>query len=126
MDDKYWDSEEYDFFNSLGDNEKLLYVYELLSDYVIDDYDFFEDEFDDEFDEELDGNYNELSKNKLIISSMDSIKLSGDKIDTIKEIAEIIMMNGLLMRVSDTAYFDDGSVLLTYNIIGKSYPICLN
>ena len=124
MDDKYWDSEEYDFFDSLDDDDKLLYIYELLSDYEIPEFD---DELDDD-DESVwdDDTQNPFSKNKLIISGMDSIKLSGDKIDTITDIADMIMMNGVMLHKSDTKQYDDGSVTLTYQIVGKSNPICLN
>jgi len=127
MDDKYWDSEEYDFFDSLDDDDKLLYIYELLSDYEIPEFD---DELDDDYDYDEsvwdDDTQNPFSKNKLIISGMDSIKLSGDKIDTITDIADMIMMNGVILRKSDTKQYDDGSVTLTYQIVGKSNPICLN
>lgn len=128
MDNTYWDSDEYDFFDSLDDEDKLLYIYELLSEYEIPEFD---DELDDELDDEdewgdNDDSQNPFSKSKLIISGMDSIRLSGDKIDTITDIAFMIMMNGVILKNSDTKHYDDGSVSLTYKIVGKSNPICLN
>lgn len=119
MDDKYWDLQEYEFFDSLSNIEKLIYLYELM----IDDYDYhdLDDEFDDEFDDDNDSNMDDK-----VINSMDSIKLTGEKIDTIKEVAEMIMMNGIILRSSDVSEVSDNLVSLSYNIIGKTKPICLN
>jgi hypothetical protein len=125
-DNNFWDSDEYDFFDSLRDSEKLLYLYELM----IGGYDYdniTDDDIDNFIDESLDDdNQNHFSKNKIIINGMDSLVLSGEELGMIQDVADMIMMNGVLLHSYDSNYMLDGSVTLSYKIIGKSHPICLN
>lgn len=124
VDSDYWNSGEYKFFSSLSDNEKLLYIYELIiyDENVDDDADEYMD--DDDWDDDFEDNIN---KNKLIINSLNSITLSGESMDTIEDIAALMMMNGMILfRCKDDTINKDGYVSLSYKIVGKANGISLN
>jgi len=128
MDGTYWDSDEYDFFDSLNDDVKLIYLYELLSDYCSDRFTDWDDSDDDDdwADESEDVEPKSESKNLVVISGMDSIKLTGESIDVIEDIARMIMINGVMLSNEKVDHLSDGNVSVQYKIVGKTKPICLN
>ena len=123
-DNQFWDDEEFDFFNTLSDNDKLLYIYDL-----------FLGDFDAEY--KMDGrleygdgdfDFDSSKKEKKYVSvSLNGGRLSitGPSLSIVSKISNLMMVNGMMF--ADTSVdFEKESVILSYRIVGKTYPMSLN
>ena len=121
---EFWDDEEFDFFNTLSDNDKLLYIYDL-----------FLGEFDAEYEMdgrlEYDADIPESSSSKkekkyVSISLTDGrLSISGPSLKVVSKISNLMMVNGMMFTDTNVD-FDDESVILSYKIVGKTHPMSLN
>ena len=120
----YWDDEEYEFFKSLDDNDKLLYIYDL---FINDEFDYsnLESDIEVEFEDDSDS----IIKDVQVVFSDDSIKIIGNSLTLQNKVATDLFLNGLILTDKDTIVKEtkDGiRIILSYKLIGVSLPISLN
>jgi len=120
----YWDDEEYEFFKSLDDNDKLLYIYDL---FINDEFDYsnLESDIEVEFEDDSDS----VIKDVQVVFSDDSIKIIGNSLTLQNKVATDLFLNGLIITDKDTIVKEtkDGiRIILSYKLIGVSLPISLN
>lgn len=118
--DEYWDEIEYNFFKDLDDEDKLLYLYDLMIGDFSDEY-YGEIEFD--FEEDSD----EIRQE--VLATFDEsghISITGSSKDTLTKVAMDMVMNGLILSDKVVSETQDGGYLLQYKIIGNSTPISVN
>ena len=123
VDNDYWDAEEFNFFSELNDTDKLMYIYEImLSKYS---FRFIDDEYDEDTDEDTDEdevNFDEFKTN----NTNTVIRLTGQSLESVNSIKDLMILNGLIVSESKIEYTDDGYVILSVTMLGKSHPICVN
>lgn len=120
----YWDDKEYEFFKSLDDNDKLLYIYDL---FINDEFDYSNLESDIEVEFEDDSN--NIVKDVQVVFSDDSIQIIGNSLTLQNKVATDLFLNGLILTDKDTIVKEtkDGiRIILSYKLIGVSLPISLN
>jgi len=124
--DEYWDDSEFGFFNTLEDEDKLLYLYDLMIGDFVHEYvgNDIEDVFEIEFEEEP----VEPIHQNVTVSFDDSgnIVFAGSNVMLLRKVATDMIMNGLILQNSQLSFEDDDTVKLTYELIGKSEAISLN
>ena len=142
----YWDEAEFNFFETLEDEDKLLYLYDLM----IGEFAYlpiheemerldaeeaelerlmngeFGDDEEDDWDFERDRN---AVKVEFIHGEVDDIiKLQGPTLEILLKVANDMQMNGMLLtdkKIEFTKY-EPWNVILTYKVIGQSPPFSLN
>ena len=143
---EYWDENEFKFFETLEDEDKLLYLYDLM----IGEFAYlpiheemerldaeeaelerlmngeFGDDEEDDWDFERDRN---AVKVEFIHGEVDDIiKLQGPTLEILLKVANDMQMNGMLLtdkKIEFTKY-EPWNVILTYKVIGQSPPFSLN
>tara|TARA_R100001015_G_C4548751_1_gene111086 strand:- start:137 stop:505 length:369 start_codon:yes stop_codon:yes gene_type:complete len=118
----YWDAEEFNFFSELNNTDKLMYIYEImLSKYS---FRFIDDEFEeddvDEEDEKISFDEFKLTDKHTVI------RFTGKNLESISSIKNLMMENGLLVSDCKIEHLDNGYVIMSVTMIGKSNPICVN
>ena len=124
--DEYWDAGEFGFFNTLEDEDKLLYLYDLMLGDFVHEYvgNDIEDVFEIEFEEE--DPIEPIHQNvNVSFDDRGNIVFSGSNVLLLRKVASDMMMNGLILQNSQLS-FEDDVVKLTYEFIGKSDAISLN
>ena len=145
----YWDESEFGFFETLEDEDKLLYLYDLM----IGEFSYMEihnemEALDDEERdlEELlraaeqaegiedDDTWNFETDRKLVKVTFedgvdcDMIKITGPTLDVLLKVASDLVMNGMILmdkKITFTKY-KPWNTILTYKLIGQAPPISLN
>ena len=120
----YWDDEEYEFFKSLDDNDKLLYIYDL----------FINDEFDySDLESEIEVTFEDDSNNVIediqVVFSDDSVKIIGNNLKLQSKVVTDLFLNGLVLtdRIVDVDESSDNMrIMISYRLVGISLPISLN
>ena len=148
MADTYWDESEFNFFETLEDEDKLLYLYDLMIGefaYLpiheeMERLDAEERELSrlmkaaEELEGEVDDNYDfERDRNAVKVEFIhgevdDIIKLQGPTLEILLKVANDMQMNGMLLtdkKIEFTKY-EPWNVILTYKVIGQSPPFSLN
>ena len=125
--DDYWDESEFKFYNTLHNEDKLLYLYDLFLGDFENEHLFINELDDTEFGFELDDNpqfrptvtaaYNSLNK-KMV--------LSGAELDVLVKVAGDLMMNGMLLCGSVLTINSKGMPILTYDMLDNGNPISIN
>jgi hypothetical protein len=130
MDDILWHEQDYDFYKSLSDKDKLVYITDMYSgffqklgddaDDVVDESEFIDNDDMDDTDEIGPGNN--------VVFELNMNNLNRDKLSVNMFITRL-SMNGLILSknhetVSSTPI--KTSLLVTYNIIGKIPPLSYN
>ena len=151
----YWDESEFDFFQTLEDEDKLLYLYDLMvgefaymeihnemeelddemreldelfkrAETELNEYSDDEDEEQDIWDFETDRNLVKVTFEDGVDS--DIIKITGPTLDVLLKVASDLQMNGMVLmdkRITFTKY-KPWNTILTYKFIGQTPPISLN
>ena len=125
---EYWDESEFNFFSSLEDEDKLLYVYDLMIGefaYEYEGVDTFEFELEEDTKEEFQTNVRmEFIREK----DSDKIALTGDTTFVLEKVANDLMMNGMVLmnKVVEFTKYEPWEVTLTFDLIGNTNPISLN
>lgn len=125
---EYWDESEFNFFSSLEDEDKLLYVYDLMIGefaYEYEGTDIFEFDIEEDTREEMQMNVRmEFVREK----DSDKIVLTGDTLYVLEKVANDLMMNGMVLmnRVVEFTKYEPWEVTLTLDLIGNANPISLN
>lgn len=130
MDDILWHEQDYDFYKSLSDKDKLVYITDMYSgffqklgddeDDVVDESEFIDNDDMDDTDEIGPGNN--------VVFELNMNNLNRDKLSVNMFITRL-SMNGLILSknhetVSSTPI--KTSLLVTYDIIGKIPPLSYN
>ena len=116
----YWDSDEYEFFDELEDNDKLLYIYDLML-AEIDDFMWGGDDADSDIWDELKRD-TEFSYDA---PSPKGVRITAKTLDDIQSIADLMMMNGAMLTDSKLTITKE-NVIMTYVLLGKCNPISIN
>jgi len=129
LEEEYWDDNEYGFFESLPDNDKLLYLYDLLLGGFTNEHyagEMVDDTPDLNF--ELDDNDGEVRQEVTVtFDEEDSrLALSGAKLEVLEKVAHDMILNGMMLFRKETIEATDGLAILIYKIIGTAPPICYN
>lgn len=125
LDNEYWDESEFNFFNTLEDEDKLLYLYDLMVGEFAHEYngEDIKNVFEFESEEEPTDN---LRQDIVISFGLDGkINFLGDDLSVLTKVSSDMMMNGLILSDAD-ASFEKNQVRLTYTLVGEGYPISLN
>jgi len=130
MDDVLWHEQDYDFYKSLSDKDKLVYITDMYSGFfqkLGDDEDDIVDESEFIDNDEMDGD-NEITPGNNIVFELNMNNLKRDKLSVNMFITRL-SMNGLILSknhetVSTTPI--KTTLLVTYDIIGKIPPLSYN
>ena len=151
----YWDESEFGFFQTLEDEDKLLYLYDLM----VGEFSYMEihtegealdnemeeldelfkraetelNEYSDDEDEEQDIWDFETDRNEVKVTfedgiDSDIIKISGPTLDVLLKVASDLVMNGMILmdkKITFTKY-KPWNTILTYKLIGQTPPMSLN
>lgn len=150
----YWDKAEYNFFETLEDEDKLLYLYDLMIgefSYMdihneLEDLDRQEKELGEMFrqlgeakseleddEEESDIWDFETDRSEVKVefqreSDGDYIKISGPTLEVLLKVANDLQMNGMILmdKKIDFTKYEPWDVIITYKIIGNGPPFSIN
>lgn len=130
FDAEYWDESEFNFFNILEDEDKLLYIYDLMVGEFVHEYnsggESINDIFEIEFDEEpMDNIRQDVT---LTFTDDGKIKFTGSELSILLKVANDMVMNGLILSNQNVEFtkFEPWDVILTFDLIGETSPISLN
>jgi len=134
--DEYWDGSEFGFFNTLEDEDKLLYLYDLMIGELAGMAIHNEMEAQDAEMESMDELLRmaeeeepvEPMHQNVTVSFDDSgnIVLAGSNVMLLRKVATDMIMNGLILQNSQLSFEDDDTVKLTYELVGKLDAISPN
>ena len=137
-----WDESEFNFFKTLEDEDKLMYIYDLCLGEFVDDFVFEEneDEMRDAMEQALrsmgesledvdDGEPDESFRNEIkVLVDTDLLTIEGPTLDVILKVANDMQLNGLILMDREVTFtkFEPWNVILTYKIIGNGPPFSVN
>ncbi len=134
--DEYWDDSEFGFFNTLEDEDKLLYLYDLMIGELAGMAIHNEMEAQDAEMESLDELLRMAEEEEPVepihenvtVSFDDSgnIVFAGSNVMLLRKVATDMIMNGLILQNSQLSFEDDDTVKLTYELVGKLDAISPN
>lgn len=122
---EFWDDYEFNFFMDLEDEDKLLYIYDLMIGDFTSEY-FGDEAF--EFELELE-NQTELPIRTEVVAMIGHdgyISITGPTEELLDKVANDMVMNGMILTNREVNIIDKGVILLSYNLVGKGNPISLN
>jgi len=149
----YWDESEFGFFKTLEDEDKLLYLYDLMiGEFAYIDIhnegEFLdeeerkleellgaeeqelgiddEDEDNDIWDFETDRNEVKVEFQKGV--DIDYINISGPTLDVLLKVASDLQMNGMILMDKNVEFtkYKPWNVILNYKLIGNGPPFSIN
>ena len=127
---EYWDVSEFKFFNTLEDEDKLLYLYDLfVGDFTNEFFSLAEDD-DIDFESDFDDSEDTNELHQQVVARIDKpnskLTLSGATEDILAKVATDLMMNGMILT-THTIVSEEGSPLkIEWDMIGEGNPISLN
>lgn len=111
IDSEYWDEDEYNFFNHLDDDDKLLYIYDLIINDFKDDY-----YADTQIESDI----------LVIFDSSKYVSITGESEEIVNTIANRMVMDGLVISQKTITTLDNGKCVLSYKIVANASPISIN
>ena len=124
-DNNYWDNVEYNFFNTLDDADKLMYVYDLMLGDFQDDYNGLDDDNDFDF-EEFDDAEPIRQEVTAIVDKSGYLSITGASVELLTMVVTTMVMDGMILSDKKITFSDSGEVSLHYKIIGTVNPISVN
>ena len=124
-DNNYWDEVEYNFFNTLDDVDKLMYMYDLMLGDFQNDYYGIDDDSDFEFDEFVDETPIRQEVTALIDKS-GYLSITGASVELLNKVVTTMVMDGMILSDKKLAMSDNGEISLNYRVIGTTTPISVN
>jgi hypothetical protein len=119
--EEFWDDYEYNFFMELDDEDKLMYLYDLMIGDFKDEY--FGNISDFEFeDDDMELRHEVLA----VFDAAGWLTITGSSKELLLKVATDMIMNGLVLSNKSISQMEDGDYLLQYKVISKSSPISLN
>lgn len=122
---EYWDGSEFNFFSSLDDVDKLMYLYDLMVGDFVHEYNGEPNVFDDSFEIELEEEEESIRHQVIVSFDKDSVDLRGTDIELLDKVIGDMVMNGLLVS-NKIVSFDGDNVLVRCRFVGETNPISLN
>jgi|TARA_R110000772_G_scaffold18669_5_gene52747 hypothetical protein len=127
MDDNdYWDEVEYNFFNTLDDVDKLMYMYDLMLGDFQNDYYGIDDDSDFEFDEFVDDDTPIRQEVTALIDKSGYLSITGASVELLNKVVTTMVMDGMILSDKKLAMSDNGEISLNYRVIGTTTPISVN
>ena len=127
MDDNdYWDEVEYNFFNTLDDVDKLMYMYDLMLGDFQDDYYGIDDDSDFEFDEFVDDDTPIRQEVTALIDKSGYLSITGASVELLNKVVTTMVMDGMILSDKKLAMSDNGEISLNYRVIGTTTAISVN
>ena len=136
-----WDESEFNFFKTLEDEDKLMYIYDLCLGEFVDDF-IFEEEEDEihnameealrsmgERLEDADDESDESFRNEIkVLIDTNLLTIEGPTLDVILKVANDMQLNGLILMDREVTFtkFEPWNVILSYKIIGNGPPFSVN
>lgn len=120
--EEYWDEYEYNFFKDLDDEDKLLYLYDLMIGDFKDEY-YGEDDIEFDFEEDDEEIRHEVLA---IFDKTGYVSITGVSEELLEKVANDMVMNGLILSDRTLSKLEDGEYLLQYKVVGNVPPISLN
>ena len=124
-DNNYWDAVEYNFFNTLDDVDKLMYMYDLMLGDFQNDYYGIDDDSDFEFDEFVDETPIRQEVTVLIDKS-GYLSITGASVELLNKVVTTMVMDGMILSDKKLAMSDNGEISLNYRVIGTTTAISVN
>ena len=153
--DTYWDESEFGFFETLEDEDKLLYLYDLMIgefayidihndsialeeeeaelDALLEDAirgmgDLNEADNTDSFSEQFETDKNKVYVSFLTEDGKEKIQVKGPELDVLLKVVSDMRMNGMVLmnRKLDFDKYEPWGIVITYDLIGNGPPISLN
>lgn len=136
-----WDESEFNFFKTLEDEDKLMYIYDLCLGEFGEDFIFEEDEDEihnamaqalrsmGESLEDADDEPSESFRNEIkVLIDTEVLTIEGPTLDVILKVANDMQLNGLILMDRNVTFtkFEPWNVILTYKIIGNGPPFSVN
>ena len=125
-DNNYWDEVEYNFFNTLDDVDKLMYMYDLMLGDFQDDYYGIDDDSDFEFDEFVDDDTPIRQEVTALIDKSGYLSITGATVELLNKVVTTMVMDGMILSDKKLAMSDNGEISLNYRVIGTTTPISVN
>ena len=125
-DNNYWDKVEYNFFNTLDDVDKLMYMYDLMLGDFQDDYNGIDDDSDFEFDEFVDDDTPIRQEVTALIDKSGYLSITGASVELLNKVVTTMVMDGMILSDKKLAMSDNGEISLNYRVIGTTTPISVN
>tara|TARA_R110000744_G_scaffold28209_2_gene68234 strand:- start:683 stop:1066 length:384 start_codon:yes stop_codon:yes gene_type:complete len=125
-DNNYWDEVEYNFFNTLDDVDKLMYMYDLMLGDFQDDYNGIDDDSDFEFDEFVDDDTPIRQEVTALIDKSGYLSITGASVELLNKVVTTMVMDGMILSDKKLAMSDNGEISLNYRVIGTTTPISVN
>ena len=125
-DNNYWDEVEYNFFNTLDDVDKLMYMYDLMLGDFQDDYNGIDDDSDFEFDEFVDDDTPIRQEVTAAIDKSGYLSITGASVELLNKVVTTMVMDGMILSDKKLAMSDNGEISLNYRVIGTTTPISVN
>lgn len=149
----YWDKAEFNFFETLEDEDKLLYLYDLMIGefaYMeihneLEELDKEEQQLNEMFrqlgeaaaeaaeEEESDMWDFETDRNEVKVEFIKDVKenfirISGPTLEVLLKVANDLMMNGMILMDKQIEFtkYEPWHVILTYKLIGQTPPFSVN
>ena len=134
----YWDESEFNFFKTLEDDDKLMYIYDLCLGEFHPDFISEEEEMEirnsmeealRSMGESLEEPEEESIRQPIKVEmGLDKLTITGPTLDILLKVASDMQMNGLLLmdrKITFTKY-EPWDVVLEYNVIGSAPPFSIN
>jgi len=125
-DNNYWDEVEYNFFNTLDDVDKLMYMYDLMLGDFQNDYYGIDDDSDFEFDEFVDDDTPIRQEVTALIDKSGYLSITGASVELLNKVVTTMVMDGMILSDKKLAMSDNGEISLNYRVIGTTTPISVN
>lgn len=125
-DNNYWDEVEYNFFNTLDDVDKLMYMYDLMLGDFQNDYYGIDDDSDFEFDEFVDDDTPIRQEVTALIDKSGYLSITGASVELLNKVVTNMVMDGMILSGKKVSMSDNGEISLNYKIIGTVTPISVN
>jgi hypothetical protein len=119
---EYWDKDEYNFFMDLEDEDKLLYIYDLMIGDFKDDY-YGESDVEFEFEEDDEQLRHDVFA---VIDKSGFMSITADSESLITQVTRNMMMNGMMLTDKSITTLKDGTCVAQFKLLGNVSPISLN
>ena len=130
FDAEYWDESEFNFFNILEDEDKLLYIYDLMVGEFVHEYNRDDESINNIFEIEFDEEPMDNIRQDVTLTFTDDgkLKFTGSELSILLKVANDMVMNGLILSNQNIEFtkFEPWDVILTFDLIGEASPVSLN
>lgn len=136
-----WDESEFNFFRTLEDEDKLMYIYDLCLGEFGEEYLSDQEELDlmnrmddalksmgEEMKNHIEPDESEIRSTISVAVDGDILTIEGPTLAMILKVASDMQMNGLLLTDKDIEFtkYEPWNVIVNYKIIGSGAPFSLN